>query len=116
MRSQGLRIAFFGASLASAWWNGASMYYRGILRALHARGHHITCYEPALAGHPLQHAMPTPPCARVVVYPTEDTSGLERCLEQARGADVVVKAAVVTAAAATEVVVVATAAAAVVTA
>ncbi|WNG30174.1 glycosyltransferase [Cystobacter fuscus] len=92
MRSQGLRIAFFGASLASAWWNGASMYYRGILRALHARGHLITCYEPALRGHPLRHDPPTPPWARVVVYPVEDTSGLERCLEQARDADVVVKA------------------------
>ena len=47
MSSHGLRIAFFGASLVSAWWNGAAMYYRGLLRALHARGHQITFYEPA---------------------------------------------------------------------
>ena len=48
MRSHGLRIAFFGASLVSARWNGAVMYYRGLLKALHARGHQITFYEPAL--------------------------------------------------------------------
>jgi len=90
-RGHGLRIAFFGASLASAWWNGAAMYYCGILRALHARGHLITFYEPDLAGRRLQREA-TAPWARVVVYPVEDTSGLERCLDEARGADVVVKA------------------------
>ncbi len=90
MRSPGLRIAFFGASLATAWWNGAAMYYCGVLRALHARGHHITFYAPALAGS--SRTVPPPPWAREVLYPVEDTSGLERCLEEARGMDVVVKA------------------------
>ncbi len=68
MSSHGLRIAFFGSSLVSGCSNGAATYYRGILRALHARGHSITFYEP------------------------EGTDGLERCLEDARGADVVLKA------------------------
>jgi spore maturation protein CgeB len=31
-------IHFFGSSLVSAYWNGAATYYRGILRALGARG------------------------------------------------------------------------------
>ena len=61
-RGHGLRIAFFGASLATAWWNGAAMYYCGILRALHARGHHITFYAPAPAGN--LGAVPSPPWAR----------------------------------------------------
>ena len=92
MRSQGLRIAFFGASLASAGWNEAAMYSRGILRALHERGHRITVYSPDVAGPPRpRETLPTP-WARVVGYPVEDTAGLERCLEQARGVDVVVKA------------------------
>ena len=30
----------------SAYWNGAATYYRGILKALAARGHEITFYEP----------------------------------------------------------------------
>ena len=41
-----LRIAFFGSSLVSSYWNGAATYYRGLLRALAARGHTITFYEP----------------------------------------------------------------------
>ena len=31
-----MRIAFFGSSLVSSYWNGAATYYRGIVRALHA--------------------------------------------------------------------------------
>ena len=41
-----LDIAFFGSSLVSAYWNGAATYYRGIVRALADRGHHVTFYEP----------------------------------------------------------------------
>ena len=41
-----MRIAFFGSSLVSAYWNGAATYYRGLLRALAARGHVVTFYEP----------------------------------------------------------------------
>ena len=33
-----MRIVFFGSSLLSASWNGAATYYRGILKALAARG------------------------------------------------------------------------------
>ncbi len=38
-----MRIAFFGSSLVSAYWNGAATYYRGIIRALAERGyrHHL---------------------------------------------------------------------------
>jgi spore maturation protein CgeB len=93
MRSHGLRIAFFGASLVSAWWNGAAMYYRGLLKALHARGHQITFYEPALPERQRHRDLPVAPdWATVVVYSVEGTRGLERCLEEARDADVVVKA------------------------
>ena len=37
-----MNIAFFGSSLVSAYWNGAATYYRGIVRALHERGHRVT--------------------------------------------------------------------------
>ena len=40
-----MNIAFFASSLLSAYWNGAATYYRGIVRALHQRGHQITFYE-----------------------------------------------------------------------
>ncbi|MCE9670739.1 glycosyltransferase [Myxococcus stipitatus] len=90
--SQGLRIAFFGSSLVSAYWNGAATYYRGIIRALHARGHRVTFYEPDAFERQRHRDMADPDWARVVVYAGEGTDGVERCLEEARSADVVVKA------------------------
>lgn len=87
----GLNIAFFGSSLVSAYWNGAATYYRGIIRNLAERGHRITFYEPDAFERQEHRDIPDPDWARVVVYPaTED--GVARALEQARGADLVVKA------------------------
>ncbi|MCK9531138.1 MAG: glycosyltransferase [Gammaproteobacteria bacterium] len=87
----GLSIAFFGSSLVSAYWNGAATYYRGILRALAARGHAITFFEPDAYDRQRHRDMDDPPWARVVVYPaTED--GVLRALQQAAGSDVLVKA------------------------
>jgi spore maturation protein CgeB len=40
-----MRIALFGSSVVSAYWNGAATYYRGMCRALHARGHQICFVE-----------------------------------------------------------------------
>ena len=42
-------IAFFGSSLVSAYWNGAATYYRGIVRAMHARGYDISFHDPDAA-------------------------------------------------------------------
>ena len=64
-----MRIAFFGSSLVSAYWNGAATYYRGILRALAARGHRVTFYEPDAYDRQKHRDIPDPPWARVVVYP-----------------------------------------------
>jgi spore maturation protein CgeB len=87
-----LDIAFFGSSLVSAYWNGAATYYRGIVRALHERGHRVTFYEPD-AYHRQQHRdIENPSWARVVVYPGEGDAGVLAALEDARGADLVVKA------------------------
>ena len=41
-----MKIAFYGSSLLSSWWNGAATYYRGLLRDLAGRGYDITFYEP----------------------------------------------------------------------
>lgn len=86
----GLSIAFFGSSLVSARWNGAATYYRGILRALHERGHHTVFFEPNAYERQQHRDIPDPPWAKVVVYDGED--GVGRCLDAARGADLVVKA------------------------
>src|SRR5581483_2181448 len=89
---QSLNIAFFGSSLVSAYWNGAATYYRGLIRAMHERGHRITFYEPDAYGRQEHRDMPDPDWARVVVYPGADEKQALRTLEMARGADLVVKA------------------------
>jgi spore maturation protein CgeB len=88
----GLDIAFFGSSLVSAYWNGAATYYRGIVRALHNRGHRVTFYEPNAYGRQEHRDIPDPDWARVVVYSGETEAGALEAVEAARQADLVVKA------------------------
>lgn len=87
-----LDIAFFGSSLVSAYWNGAATYYRGIVRALHERGHRVTFYEPDAYNRQQHRDIEDPSWARVVVYAGEGESGVMSALEEARDADLVVKA------------------------
>ena len=84
-----MRIAWFGSSLVSAYWNGAATYYRGLVRALHERGHHVTFLEPDAYERQQHRDLDDPHWAEVVVY---DPKRWEEALERARGADVVVKA------------------------
>ena len=86
-----MNIAFFGSSLVSAYWNGAATYYRGVLRNLAERGHRITFYEPDAFERQQHRDIPDPDWARVVVYPAAEEA-VRRCLEEARGSDLVVKA------------------------
>ena len=76
----GLRIAFFGSSLVSAYWNGAATYYRGIVRALHERGHRVTFYEPDAYDRQKHRDLHDPEWARVVVYAVPRSTCLERGL------------------------------------
>jgi spore maturation protein CgeB len=86
-----VKIAFYGSSLLSSWWNGAATYYRGLLRDLAGRGYDISFYEPD-AYHRQQHRdMEPQPWARSIVYPATN-EGLRGVLAEARAADVVVKA------------------------
>jgi spore maturation protein CgeB len=86
-----MRIAFFASSLVSAYWNGAATYYRGIVRALDARGHRVTFYEPDAYSRQQHRDIDDPRWAKVVVYqPTEEDA--RRMVESARDFDLVVKA------------------------
>jgi spore maturation protein CgeB len=86
-----LNIAFFGSSLVSAYWNGAATYYRGIIRALAQRGHRVTFYEPDAYERQQHRDIENPEWAQVVVFPATKEAAL-RAIEDARGADLVVKA------------------------
>jgi spore maturation protein CgeB len=86
-----MRIAWFGSSLVSSYWNGAATYYRGLVRALAERGHHVTFYEPDAYDRQRHRDIDDPPWAEVVVW--EPTEARARTLVAAAGgADLVVKA------------------------
>jgi spore maturation protein CgeB len=85
----GMKIAFFGSSLVSAYWNGAATYYRGIIRALSEQGHDVTFYEPDVYDRQKHRDISDPEWCRVVVYSGED--GVMRSLEDASDADMIVK-------------------------
>ena len=86
-----MKIAFYGSSLVSSYWNGAATYYRGILRDLASRGYDITFYEPDAFDRQQHRDIDPPTYARSVVYPATE-AGLRGVLAEAAGADIVVKA------------------------
>jgi spore maturation protein CgeB len=86
-----MKIAMYGSSLLSSYWNGAATYYRGILRALAALGHDITFFEPDAFDRQSHRDITPPPWCRVVVYQATET-GVREVLAQAARADVVIKA------------------------
>jgi spore maturation protein CgeB len=86
-----MKIAFYGSSLLSSYWNGAATYYRGILRALATHGHHITFYEPDVYDRQRHRDIDPPAWCRVVVYPGT-AAGLKSAVGEAAKADIVVKA------------------------
>lgn len=85
------RLAFYGSSLLSSYWNGAATYYRGLLQPLAALGWDVTFYEPDAYDRQSHRDMDPPGWARVVVYPATEF-GLRSVLAEAADADVMVKA------------------------
>jgi spore maturation protein CgeB len=86
-----MKIAFYGSSLLSSYWNGAATYYRGMLGELARHGHQITFYEPDAFDRQKHRDIEPPPYAEVKVYPAT----VEACravIAEAAAADVVVKA------------------------
>lgn len=87
-----MKLCFFGSSLVSSYWNGAATYYRGLLKALAARGVDVAFYEPDAFDRQRHRDMPDPHWARVVVYPAT-ADGWRRALDHAAAqADILVKA------------------------
>ncbi|MCW6507181.1 CgeB family protein [Lichenifustis flavocetrariae] len=86
-----MKVAFYGSSLLSSYWNGAATYYRGIISDLYRRGYDVTFYEPDAFGRQQHRDIDPPDWARVVVYPAT-AAALKDVVAEAAGADVVVKA------------------------
>ncbi len=86
-----MKMAFYGSSLVSSYWNGAATYYRGILHALARRGWDIHFYEPDAYDRQANRDIDPPDWASVHVWPATD-DGMRRAAAAAHDADVVVKA------------------------
>lgn len=87
-----MKIAFFGSSLVSCYWNGAATYYRGLLKALARLGPEITFYEPDAFERQQHRDIPDPDWARVVVYPATEDGWQSALATAAADADLLVKA------------------------
>lgn len=84
-----MKIFVFGSSITSAYWNGAATYYRGIYKHLAALGHEIIFAEPDIYSRQQKRDLDRVEYARVIVYRTPDD--IEKLIEEARGAELVVK-------------------------
>jgi spore maturation protein CgeB len=87
-----MRIAFWGSSLVSAYWNGAATYYRGVLRSLAALGHKITFFEPDAYDRQKHRDIEDPEWTRIVVYDASNLKEFHGYLAACEQFDVVVKA------------------------
>jgi spore maturation protein CgeB len=86
-----MKIAFYGSSLLSSYWNGAATYYRGMLKDLAARGHEVHFYEPDAFDRQKHRDIEPPDWAHVHVYEANEGAA-QAVIAKARDADVVVKA------------------------
>lgn len=86
-----MKIAFYGSSLLSSYWNGAATYYRGLLSDLARRGYNVTFYEPDAFERQKHRDIEPPDWAEVKVYPAT-TEAMRGVVAEAAKADVVVKA------------------------
>ncbi len=67
-----MKLVIFGLAISSSWGNGHATLWRGLCRALIARGHHVTFFErdvPYYAAHRDLHSLPG---GNLVLYPDWD--------------------------------------------
>lgn len=86
-----MKLAFYGSSLLSSYWNGAATYYRGVIKELAKLGYEVTFYEPDVYDRQQHRDIAPPEWCRVVVYPGT-REALEQVAAAASTADIVVKA------------------------
>jgi len=86
-----MKMAFYGSSLLSSYWNGAATYYRGMLGELAKLGWEVTFYEPDAFERQQHRDIEPPAWAEVVVYDATPDA-LRAVMARAAEADVVVKA------------------------
>jgi len=84
-----VKIFVFGSSIVSSYWNGAATYYRGCYKYLARLGHEITFAEPDAYGRQQHRDAGDFSYVKSVVY--QPGADLDRMLDMARQADIVIK-------------------------
>ena len=82
-----MNIIIFGLSISSAWGNGHATLWRGLLRALHRRGHQVHFFEQDTPYYAAHRDAASFPYAELHLY-SNWQSNLADAQEQLAGADV----------------------------
>ncbi len=67
-----LRIVIFGLSITSSWGNGHATTFRGLVKALDARGHEIVFFERDVPWYASNRDLKRPPYCKTVLYESLD--------------------------------------------
>ena len=63
-----MRITVFGLTVSSSWGNGHATLWRGLIRALHAQGHHVTFVERDVPWYADKRDLHDLPGGRLLLY------------------------------------------------
>jgi spore maturation protein CgeB len=69
-----MRIVIFGLAITSAWGNGHATLWRGLCRALHAQGNHVTFFERDVPYYASHRDFASVPWCEVVLYDRWDAA------------------------------------------
>ncbi|MGQ9425449.1 CgeB family protein [Gilvimarinus sp. F26214L] len=67
-----LNIVVFGLSITSSWGNGHATTFRSLIKALNARGHHVSFFEKDVSWYAHNRDMPEPPFCETILYRSPD--------------------------------------------
>jgi len=84
-----LRIVILGLSITSSWGNGHATTFRGLVRALAARGHDVLFLERDARWYADNRDLPAPPYGRTALYGSR-TEMEEKFTQEVRDADAVI--------------------------
>jgi spore maturation protein CgeB len=87
--SGAVRFAIFGLTISSAWANGHATPWRGLLKALHAAGHHATFFERDVTYYAAHRDLPRPAFCDLVLFASWPDV-LDRATAVLREADVAI--------------------------
>ena len=85
---QSMKIVVFGLSITSSWGNGHGTTFRALLRALHARGHHIVFFEKDVEWYASNRDLPEPDFCKVQLCSTTGAKFCRSAASELKDADV----------------------------